>query len=240
MKKKLIIGIVLLAVVGGVAAYMYISQQNKPASNQTASQPAPKGFNKSQHSTDEVGGLWWVVNKSRPLPEGYTPTDLVAPNIKLRWAPIAESMQVSGSIAQPLESMYQAMKAAGYDIMLISGYRSEKTQADLYNSYVTQQGQETADRLSAKPGTSEHQTGLALDLGRSDNKCELEQCFGETPEGKWLAEHAHEYGFIIRYLEGKEAKTGYMYEPWHVRYVGKDLATELYEKQQTMEGFFGL
>lgn len=241
MKKLLIIaGIVIVVAGGGFAAYMYISNQNKQTNTQAAGPPAPKGFDKSQHSIDEVGGLWWIVNKKRPLPGGYTPADLVAPNIKLRWAAIAESMQVSNAIAPSLESMYQAMKAAGFDPMLISGYRSEQTQKDLYNSYVSQQGQETADRLSAKPGTSEHQTGLALDLGRSDNKCELEQCFGDLPEGKWLAEHAHEYGFIIRYLPNKEAITGYMYEPWHVRFVGKELATELYNKQQTMEEFFGL
>jgi zinc D-Ala-D-Ala carboxypeptidase len=239
MKKLLIVAGIVVVAAGGLAAYVYVSNHNKPT-DQTASQPAPKGFDKSQHSVSEVGGLWWVVNKKRPLPEGYAPPNLVTPNIKLRWAPIAESMQVSSVIAPSLEAMDKAMKAAGFDMMLVSGYRSEKTQAELYNNYVSQQGQEAADRLSAKPGTSEHQTGLAVDLGRSDSKCELDQCLGNMPEGKWLADHAHEYGFIIRYLQGKEAITGYEYEPWHVRYVGKDLATELHNNQQTMEEFFGL
>jgi zinc D-Ala-D-Ala carboxypeptidase len=240
MKKRLIIaGIIVLVVVGGFAAYSYFSNQNKPAS-QTNGQPVARGFDKSQHPTDEPGGIWWVVNKKRPLPKDYEPASLSTPNIKLRWAPIAESMQVSSTIAQPLEEMHKVMTAAGFDVMLISGFRSEKTQAELYNGYVAASGQEEADRLSAKPGTSEHQTGLVVDLGRSDNKCELEQCFGELPEGKWLAEHAHEYGFIVRYPQGKEAVVGYMYEPWHVRYVGKELAAELHKTNQTMEEFFGL
>jgi zinc D-Ala-D-Ala carboxypeptidase len=240
MKKWLVIGgVVALVAVGGFAAYTYFSSQNKPG-GQTASQPAAGGFDKSQYPTDEPGGIWWVVNKKRPLPEGYEPGSLSTPNIKLRWAPVAESMQVSSAIAPSLEEMYKAMTAAGFDVMLISGFRSATTQAELYNNYVAQAGQEEADRLSAKPGTSEHQTGLVVDLGRSDKECELEQCFGELPEGKWLAEHAHEFGFIIRYPKGKESVVGYMYEPWHVRYVGPELAAELHKTKQTMEEFFGL
>ena len=238
--KKVFIVLAIDAVAGGVGAFMYISSQNKPPTQQTASQPAPKGFDKTQHDINEPGGLWWIVNKARPLPQGYEPADLVVPNIKLRWAPIAESMHVSGTIAPSLEAMHQAMTAAGFGTMLISGYRSEKTQAELYNNYVSQSGQAEADRLSARPGTSEHQTGLVVDIGRTDSKCELEQCFGDLPEGKWLAEHAHEYGFIVRYPDGKETSVGYMYEPWHLRYVGPELAAELHAKQQTMEEFFGL
>lgn len=243
MKKIYLICAVVLVVImaGGVGAYLYFANQNKPApATQTATQPAPVSFDKTQHPTDEPGGLWWVVNKKRPLPEGYVPANLVAPNMKLRWAAIAESMQVSSAIAPALEEMYKAMTAAGFDVMLISGYRSAETQAELYNSYVQHSGQAEADRASARPGTSEHQTGLVVDIGRTDNECELEQCFGDLPEGKWLAQHAHEYGFIVRYPNGKEAVVGYMYEPWHLRYVGVELATELHTQQQTMEEFFGL
>ncbi|HET9411815.1 MAG TPA: M15 family metallopeptidase [Candidatus Saccharimonadales bacterium] len=243
MGKKLIgIATVLVVAAAGFGASWLMFGQGKPpeSSTPTASQPAPQGFNKTQHDINEPGGLWWIVNKQRPLPKGYEPADLTTPKIKLRWAPIAESMQVSASITPSLEAMYQAMVAAGFDVMLISGYRSEKTQAELYNGYVSKSGQAEADRLSARPGTSEHQTGLVVDLGRADGKCELDQCLGDLPEGKWLAEHAHEYGFIIRYPQGKEATVGYMYEPWHLRYVGKELAAELHAKQQTMEEFFGL
>ena len=239
MKKLFIItGIIILVAGGGFIACMFLSGQNKPTGQ--TSQPVAAGFDKTKYPTDEPGGIWWVVNKKRPLPEGYEPASLATPNIKLRWAPVAESMQVSSTIAPALEDMHKGATAAGFDIMLISGFRSAATQTELYNNYVAQAGQEEADRLSARPGTSEHQTGLVVDLGRSDKECELEQCFGDLPEGKWLAEHAHEYGFIIRYPKGKEASVGYMYEPWHLRYVGKELAAELRATGQTMEEFFGL
>lgn len=238
MKKKLIVGIVLVLVLagGGYVAYMFMQ---KPAPEPQATSPTPvAAFNKTKYSITEPGSLWWIVSKSRPLPDGYVPAQLVNPNMKLRWAPIAESMTVSQQIAPDLEALYKASQAAGFDLMLVSGYRSQATQKELYDGYVASQGQEAADRISARPGTSEHQTGMVVDIGRSDSQCELDTCFGETPEGKWLAEHAHEYGFIIRYPEGKEAIVGYQYEPWHIRYVGRELAAELHKTKQTMEEFF--
>jgi D-alanyl-D-alanine carboxypeptidase len=113
-------------------------------------------------------------------------------------------------------------------------------QKQFYDSYVGQDGQEAADRYSARPGTSEHQTGISFDATSLSETCHLEICFETTPEGKWIAEHAHEYGFIIRYLKDKESVTGYQYEPWHLRYVGKELAAELKRTGLTMEEFFGL
>jgi D-alanyl-D-alanine carboxypeptidase len=110
----------------------------------------------------------------------------------------------------------------------------------LYNGYVAKDGQAAADRYSAKPGTSEHQTGLAMDVCLANSGCSLEQAFGDTPAGKWVAANAHKYGFIVRYLPGKDAITGYEYEPWHLRYVGIELATELQRNNKTMEEFFGL
>jgi D-alanyl-D-alanine carboxypeptidase len=239
MKKKLIIGAIILAVlaIGGVAAYMLLQKRDAAPEPQTP-QPTVAAFDKNKHSITEPGSLWWIVSKTRPLPDGYVPAQLVNPNMKLRWAPIAESMTVSQQIAPDLESLYKASQAAGFDLMLVSGYRSQVTQKELYDGYVASQGQEAADRISARPGTSEHQTGMVVDIGRSDRQCELDTCFGDTPEGKWLAEHAHEYGFIIRYPQGKEAIVGYQYEPWHIRYVGKELAAELYKTNQTMEEFF--
>lgn len=237
MKKKLIIGIISIVIVagGGYAAYVLLQ---KPASAPQATQQAAPAFDKTKYSTAEPGSLWWIVSKSRPLPEGYVPAQLVNPNMKLRWAPIAESMTVSQQIAPDLEALYKASQVAGFDLMLVSGYRSQATQKELYDGYVASQGQETADRISARPGTSEHQTGMVVDIGRSDSQCELDTCFGDTAEGKWLAEHAHEHGFIVRYPQGKEAIVGYQYEPWHFRYVGKELAAELYNAKQTMEEFF--
>ena len=121
---------------------------------------------------------------------------------------------------------------------VISGYRSQYTQTSVYNSYAQKDGVTAADRYSARPRYSEHQTGLAADLG--NGTCDLEICFGNTSAGKWLESNAHKYGFIIRYPKGKESLTGYQYEPWHLRYVGKELAIQIYKTNQTLEQFFGL
>lgn len=240
MKKKIIIAAAVVVLAGaGVAAYVFLNRTDTPQNQSATQQPAKESFNKSKYSITEPGSPWWIVNKQRPIADAdYAPGELVAPNIKLRWAAIAESMQVSKQIAPSLEAMYKASQAAGFDLMLISGYRSAATQKELHDSYVAQYGQAEANRFSARPGTSEHQTGLVVDLGRADKNCELEACFGETAEGKWLAAHAHEFGFIIRYPQGKEAIVGYQYEPWHLRYVGPELAAELFATKQTMEEFF--
>lgn len=123
---------------------------------------------------------------------------------------------------------------AGYQIPKISGYRAYDYQVTLYNDYVKRDGKEAADRYSARPGFSEHQTGLCFDIGDIDND------YGKTPAGKWLDQHAHEYGYIIRYPDGKEAITGYMYEPWHVRYVGVEVATQIKKANMTLEEYLGV
>jgi len=232
------VGVVLAA---AYVAYSRLAKDDAPSDGPAgADQSQPEGFNKSLYSIDEPGSLWWVVNKRRPLPEDYVPANMAAPDIKLRWADDAESMQVSTQAIPDLEAMYQAALKAGHKLMLVSAYRSVGYQKQLYNGYVRSSGQEDADRFSARPGTSEHQTGLAVDLGRVDGECEITECFGQTPEGKWLAQNAHKYGFIIRYLKDKEATTGYLYEPWHFRYVGTELAAEIKPTAQTLEEYFGL
>jgi D-alanyl-D-alanine carboxypeptidase len=245
MKRKLLIPMVLIIAAAGII--FWIKAQDKPSDNTpvknsqpTTSNSTPNGFNKQQYSINTAGSPWWIVNKKRPLVKGYVPPNLIVPNVKLRLNPSAEQMHLDKTASAALEQLFAGASHAGFQLMLASGYRSEAYQTQLYNSYVAKDGQAAADRYSARPGTSEHQTGLALDVGRSDAKCELEGCFGDTPEGQWLAAHAQGYGFIIRYPNGKEKITGYEYEPWHIRYVGKDLATELYQNEQTMEEFFNL
>ena len=117
-----------------------------------------------------------------------------------------------------------------------SGYRSYDYQNDLYNSYVKRRGKTAADTFSARPGHSEHQSGLAFDLNTIDSS------FKNTDEGKWVAKNAYLYGYILRYPEGKTNETGYIYEPWHIRYVGKELAKALYNNGNwiTMESYFGV
>ena len=123
--------------------------------------------------------------------------------------------------------------AQGLNLYISSAFRSYEYQDGLYNRYVAQDGQELADTYSARPGHSEHQTGLAFDLNTIDDS------FANTAEGQWVAEHAHEYGFIVRYPADKVAITGYQYEPWHIRYLG-DEAAAVYESGLCLEEYLGI
>ena len=127
-------------------------------------------------------------------------------------------------------------------LILGSAYRSEDYQATLYNGYVEQYGQAEADTISSRPGYSDHQTGLAADISDHDGATYLTQDMEYTPEGEWLKDHAHEYGFIMRYPKGKEDITGYAYEPWHFRYIGVDYATAIYNVDEfySFEEYFGV
>lgn len=156
-----------------------------------------------------------IANKSYPLPEDYNPG--------------VDSVAYSA-----LEEMIKAAKVDGIELFVISGFRSFERQQTLYSNYLLREGRDAADRYSARPGYSEHQTGLAFDLNS------LEFSFGETAEGKWLAEHCAEYGFIIRYPADKEDETGYMYEPWHVRYLGIETATIVAGSGLCLEEYLGI
>ena len=210
------------------------------ANGKTAS-PATPGFNDKLFSLTDPASPWVIVNKQRPLaPKTYAP-DVVVPNMPLRSSGSSGEMHVGKQMAPALEKMYEASKAAGVPLMLASGYRSYDLQVAVYGAEVKNYGQATADRESARPGYSEHQTGLAADLEPVGRNCEVAQCFGATPEGKWLAANAADYGFIIRYGEGQEPITGYLHEPWHVRYVGVELAKEVKQKGNIpLETFFKL
>lgn len=157
-----------------------------------------------------------IVNKSYPLPSNYNPG-------------------VNSEAKAALDQMFAAAKAEqNLDMWVCSGFRSYNVQKNLYNSYVRRDGVKNADRYSARPGYSEHQTGLAFDINYADSR------FTGTPQAIWLAENAYKYGFILRYPEGKEHITGYMYEPWHYRYIGVENAAKIYSSGLTLEEYFGL
>lgn len=198
------------------------------------------GFNKKLHSIDQPGSIWWIVNKIRSLPSGYAPSNIAAPNVNLRLNKTADEMKIRSDITANIESMFTAAGKQGINLLFASGYRSQGAQDVLYKSYIAKDGQAAADRYSARPGTSEHQTGLAFDVCVAGTSCNLDISFADTAAGSWIAKNAHTYGFIVRYPNGKEAITGYQYEPWHLRFVGTSLANELRAKNQTMEEFFGL
>lgn len=246
-KKAVLILAVVLVIVGGI--WWRVGHHTKPAASKTlqSSQTKAKasvsddGFNKKQYSLTDPNSLWIIVNKQHPLsPLSYAPTDLRYPNVPLRVAGLPE-MQMRGAAATALEKMFAGASGAGYKLVVSTAYRSYTYQQTLYSGYVSSQGQAAADQESARPGYSEHQTGLAVDIRNGDDTCSLEACFGTTPEGEWLAANCYKYGFILRYPADKEAVTGYEYEPWHFRYVGVDLAGELHKQHvETLEEFFGV
>ena len=247
-KRSLIIllVLVLIGIAESTLLFWKASQEEKKQADANSNQQVSKNTGSqgvgptSSYPTDKATSLQAVVNKGRALPGGYIPKQLVVPKIPLALAVGNQEMYLRQEAAEALAEMAEAAKTGGANLMLASGYRSYNFQKNLYNSYVSSQGPAQADRTSARPGHSEHQTGLAADLEPSSRQCEIEVCFGQLPEGKWLAANAYKYGFIIRYPNGKESLTGYDYEPWHVRYVGQDLATKVYQSGQTLEQYFDL
>lgn len=175
-----------------------------------------------------------LVNKNRKLPDGYEPEDLVYPSIPLNGA-VKEKTKMRSEAAKALEKLFAGALADGNTLTAISGYRSYDRQVSLYNQYLETRGEEWTKAYSAFPGTSEHQTGLSMDVSSPSFGNALEVEFAETKEGKWLAEHAHEYGFVIRYPENKQDTTQYHYEPWHIRFVGVDYANYLYTNNLVLE-----
>ena len=201
----------------------------------------PDSSNDFYESIQVVGqpeAITVLVNKQNKLPNNYAPKDLVFPDVPFIFNEKSDKRKLRKVAANALETLFAGAKEDGILLAGVSGYRSEATQVGLYNSYVKRDGKAAADRYSARPGHSEHQTGLTMDISGTSGKCAAQDCFGGTPEAKWVAKHAYEYGFIIRYPEGKEQITGYQYEPWHLRYVGTDIAKVIHENGITLEEYF--
>lgn len=243
MKKLALLLLIVVVSLTGYNVAHWKKQTPAPsvATSKTITPKTVPAFDKTQYSTTDPASIWVVVNKQHPLqPKNYVPSDLVVPTVPLR-VPGNESMQLRQAPATALEKMFADAKAQGLALMLSSGYRSYSYQVSLYNSYVSSSGQTAADNMSARPGFSEHQTGLAADIEPASQKCDVDKCFGDLPEGKWLAANAYKYGFIVRYTEADQTITGYEPEPWHIRYLGVDLSTELHNTNvQTLEQFFGV
>jgi D-alanyl-D-alanine carboxypeptidase len=180
-----------------------------------------------------------LVNKEYFLPADYKPHDLVAPNVPFTFKDEnIEKRFMRQEAARALEELFAAAKKEGLTLIAASGFRSYERQQTLFDYEVKKSGRENAIHAVAMAGQSEHQTGLAIDITSPSVNNEITPAFGDTTEGKWVAEHAHEYGFIIRYPQGKEQITGYQYEPWHLRYVGKKAAKVMFEKGLTLEEYF--
>jgi D-alanyl-D-alanine carboxypeptidase len=199
--------------------------------------PLP-GFNSSAHSIDSPESIWVVSNKQRPLnPTDYEPTDLVEVPVSHTWTPLLRREAADAVVAL----FVAARKEEGLELSSNSAYRSYSAQVDVYNEDVATNGKAFADTSTARPGYSEHQTGLAIDIGARSGDCSLKTCFEDTDEGEWLEDNAWRFGFVLRYPEDKSHITGFDFEPWHFRYVGVDLATEMHRLDvETLEEFFNL
>lgn len=175
-----------------------------------------------------------LVNKSNRVSEDYVPEDLVIPNIKFLEG--TSNKYIVSEVADALEDMFKAAKKDNVTLIGVSGYRSYDYQDNLYKNKVKTKGKKYADKYVAVAGASEHQLGLAIDLVSSDYTS-IDNGFANSKGFKWLDEHMQDYGFILRYLKGKEEITGYAFEPWHIRYVGVDVAKEIKNRGITLEEY---
>ena len=172
-----------------------------------------------------MGGYLFLVNRDYMLSSDYVPDDLVKPDVQMT----NSNIKMRKEAALALEEMFRAAKEEkGYTLVAVSGYRSYGQQASIFERKVNNVGKKAALLLVAPPGASEHQLGLAMDVGSKKNTS-LTESFARTAEGKWVAENCHRFGYIIRYKEEWTDITGYSYEPWHIRYVGKEHAERIYQ-----------
>ena len=203
----------------------------EPEPEPVAEEPAPSPWN-----VDDPNSLQVVINKQRPFnPIDWQPSDLVMPNV-----PNSNGHPLRQGAAAAVEAMYQEAVAAGVPFVIGSGFRDYNLQVSLFSQYVASDGLAAADTYSARPGYSEHQTGLVIDISEFSSG-QLSYEFGETPQGIWARDNAHRFGFIMRYKPDQDAVVGYRYEPWHFRYVGVDIATDMHNQGiANLEDYLGL
>ena len=192
-------------------------------------------FYENTITTDTSLDTSMLVNKYYLLNSEYVPDDLVNVSQTYSWGEIG-SQQVREVAYNAFLDMWNAANEEGYYLMINSSYRSYADQESVYESFKRTSGERYADSVAARPGSSEHQTGLALDIFSKTNT--NKNTFADTEEAKWLAQNSYKFGFILRYPEDKVDITGYSYESWHFRYVGIDIATYIYENDITFEEYY--
>lgn len=196
----------------------------------------PEDEKKPEPQTADVrsnSSLLRIVSPAAKIDPDYVPSQLVVPDV-----PMYQTQELRPEAASALEDMFAAAAQDGYDLYLISGFRSYDYQVGLWNYYVDYFGLSYTEHIDAHPGGSEHQLGLSVDIGTTDDVCRLDTCFGETGAFAWLQENSYKFGYIERYPLNKEAVTGIMYSPWSFRYTGKEEAEKLHQTSQTMEEYY--
>ncbi len=231
----------LCAALAAVSLFAFLSQRNPgrgAGDGGAQGQPAPPADEgaAADAASDEADGLLLLVNPWTPLPEDFVPGELV---------PVQNDQAVDARAYPDLQDMLGDMSQAGLSPLICSSYRSQERQQELYDNKVQrvmaegasrEAAQAEAARWVARPGTSEHQTGLAVDIVSLSNQM-LDETQESTPEFQWLAENAWKYGFILRYPNDKTEKTGIAYEPWHFRFVGKEAAEEMHDLGLCLEEY---
>lgn len=191
-----------------------------------------------EHTPAYLDSYLILVNKVFKLPAGYTPRDLTIPQVLTPWDQQNITLQLRETAARALEDLFTAaFVEEGLTLWLVSGYRSYEDQIIKHQQFIDTHGYDIAQRISAKEGHSEHQTGLAVDVTSASVGALLTEEFSNVPEGVWVRENAHRFGFIIRYPYRKMDLTGIGYEPWHLRYVGTTAANEIFEQEVVLEQY---
>ncbi|MBP1939643.1 D-alanyl-D-alanine carboxypeptidase family protein [Phocicoccus pinnipedialis] len=214
------------------------SDASKEKSNETTEVEKEEVDEKmpNENNIYDQSSILAIVNRGETLEPSYVPDDLVTIEVPyVNEIPMVN--QLRNEASEALTQLFDDASKNGSTLYAVSGYRSYDYQAELYDNYVASHGEEVARTFSAPAGASEHQTGLAIDVTSEDVAYQLVDTFGNTDDGVWLNDNAHRFGFIIRYPYGKDRVTGYMYEPWHLRYVGIELSYALYESGLTYEEY---
>lgn len=197
--------------------------------------PGAKPFPALKEDYTQPSSIWMLVNKQHSISLDFVPPLLKIPDVATRSDKSDEERSIRSDIVPSIDKLFEAAATSGHSLLIGSAYRSAALQKHYFDHYAQVAGEAAANRYSAHPGESEHQTGLSIDITSTSLVCYLDECFADTADGKWLADNAYKYGFILRYPKGKETITGYQFEPWHYRYVGIDLATALHESNLTLD-----
>ncbi|MCR3757655.1 M15 family metallopeptidase [Clostridium felsineum] len=236
MKKFLVTIIIITAIFSSLFIYTN-NQSKKIAINQSKKKISTNKKQKKETSKTEIKQQnILLVNKQSKLSGNYTPQNLRVPNVKFMNSSDPNVRQMESEAATALENMFAGASKDGFTLLAVSGYRPYEYQKKLYDEKVEKDGKAEADKYVAEPGTSEHQTGLAMDL-LSTEYTSLDDGFMNTNSYKWLLQNCGKYGFIIRYPKDKENITKYNFEPWHIRYVGLPASQEIMNKSITLEEY---
>lgn len=258
LRRRLGVGVGTLALVPATAALAHATipwpsrPRDRPAA--VATQPDPSRPTPTHESTTSTtpkptpppegevpdpDAPLVLVDHHRYLPPGWEPAQLVPAPIPFAFDGDSPKRLLRPVAAEALGELVDAARSDGISILGVSGYRSEATQRSLFERYAAQKGEEAASKVSARPSHSEHQTGLAMDVTGADGACQATACFADSPEAAWLADHAFEHGWVVRYPPGAEDITGYEAEAWHLRYVGPAVAAELHDRNLTLDQYLG-